>query len=324
MEKKKRFNIKNFLIKYALFLLILVLWVVYGTKSPSFFTVNNFKALLVNATPLLIYATGMTYILILGEIDLSIGSIGAVSGAVWILSMTEGKLPLGAAFLIAVLVGGVCGMVNGFLIVKLKINAFMVTLGMQFLLRGLCYFVVSGEQILTPMPVHDFAQMRVFTISPIFYIGIVTAAVMMLLYKYTSYGRKVQACGCNKHAAGMVGVNVNRVRFISFILCGALAGFAGAFQVVNIGMVNPNSLGDGSEFLAITACVLGGTSLLGGVGKIVPGTLIGVIFYYSIENGLGLMGANVYVYPIVRGVVIFLAMVTDSLKRSIGVQKSAG
>lgn len=324
METKKQTNVKNFLIKYALFILILSLWVVYGVKSPYFFTVKNFKSLLVNATPLLIYAAGMTYILILGEIDLSIGSIGAVSGAVWILSMTQMNLPLPVAFLISILVGAVCGTLNAILIVKLRINAFMVTLGMQFLLRGLCYFVVSGEQILTPEPVHDFAKMRILTISPVFYIGILTAAVMMAVYKYTSYGRKVQACGCNKHAAKMVGVNVNRTRFVSFVLCGALAGFAGAFQVVNIGMVNPNSLGDGSEFLAITACVLGGTSLLGGVGSIIPGTLIGVIFYYSIENGLGLMGANVYVYPIVRGMVIFLAMVTDSLKRSIGMKRNIG
>ncbi|MDC7291643.1 ABC transporter permease [Blautia schinkii] len=321
MENKKQFNVKNFLIKYALIILILLLWVVYGVNSPYFFTVKNFKSLIVNAAPLLIYATGMTYILILGEIDLSIGSIGAVSASLWIMSMTEKDMPLAAAFGIAILTGLICGTVNAFLIIKLKINAFMVTLGMQFLLRGVCYLVVHGEQILTPQKVRDFAKLRLFTLSPLFYIGLLVAIIMMLVYKFTSYGRKVQATGCNKEAAKLVGVNVDRTKFIAFVLCGGLAGLAGAFQCINVGMLLPNGLGDGSEFLAITACVLGGTSLLGGVGSIIPGTLLGVVFYYSIENGLGLMGANVYVYPIVRGIVIFLAMVTDSLKRSIGTSR---
>jgi ribose/xylose/arabinose/galactoside ABC-type transport system permease subunit len=100
-----------------------------------------------------------------------------------------------------------------------------------------------------------------------------------------------------------------------------LAGIAGIMIAVNVGMVHPAYIGSGLEFLAITASVLGGTSLLGGIGTIIPGTLIGVIFLNSIENGLGLLGANVHSFPVVRGVVIYLAMLTDSFKRSLSSKK---
>lgn len=320
MEKRK-VSIKGFFIKYALFILILVLWCFYGVKSPYFFTVKNARSLLVNAAPLLVYAAGMTFILILGEIDLSVGSVGAVSAAVWILSMTKLNIPLWMAFILAIITGAVCGTITGLLVTKLKINAFMVTLGMQFLLRGICYYAADGAQILTPDSVHEFVRIKPLKISILVYISLLVAAAMALLYRYTAYGRKLQACGCNKKAAETVGINVTRTKFIAFIICGALAGLAGTLQCTNVGMLIPGSIGDGSEFLAITACVLGGTSLAGGIGSIIPGTLIGVIFYYSIENGLGLLGANVYLYPIVRGIVIYLAMVTDSLKRAVRIRK---
>lgn len=318
---RKKLSMKDFLIKYALFILIILLWCFYGYKSPYFFTVKNVRSLLVNAAPLLIYASGMTFILILGEIDLSIGAVGAVSATAWILAMKKMNLPLWAAFILAILIGAVCGAVTGFLVTRLKINAFMVTLGMQFFLRGICYYAAGGAQILTPEPVHEFMRCKPFRISILVYISIFVAVIMTLIYRYTSYGRKIQACGCNKKAAVTVGINVNKTKFIAFVLCGALAGLAGTLQCTNVGMLIPGSIGDGSEFLAITTCVLGGTSLAGGIGSIIPGTLIGVIFYYSIENGLGLLGANVYLYPIVRGIVIYLAMVTDSLKRTIRIRK---
>ena len=173
--KTKQISVRDFLIKYALFILIVVLWFIYGMNSPHFFTIKNLRSLLTNAAPLLIYATGMTYILVLGEIDLSVGSVGAVAAAAWILSMTKLKLPLYAAFLIALLVGAVCGVLTGFMVVKLRINAFMASLGMQFILRGICYLSVNGEQILTPKEVHTFANYRLLTLSPLIYISLLIA-----------------------------------------------------------------------------------------------------------------------------------------------------
>ena len=193
-------------------------------------------------------------------------------------------------------------------------NGVVVTLGYEM--------SVSGEQIITPKVVRSFAKIKILTLSPLVAISLAIAIIMMLIYKFTAFGRKMQATGCDRNAARMVGIKVDRVRYIVFVISGALAGIAGALQCVNLGILMPGSICEGSEFLAITACVLGGTSLAGGYGNIIPGTLIGVIFYYSIENGLGLLGANVYLYPVVRGIVIYLAMVTDSLKRAIGTQNT--
>lgn len=315
LQKSK---IRGFVIQYALYILILLLWLFYGLQSEHFFTIRNVRTLLTNAAPMLVYACGMTYILILGEIDLSIGSVGAVAAACWMLSMEYLNMPLSVAFLIAMAVGAVCGLITATLVVRLRINAFMASLGMQFALRGVCYLVTGGEQFMTPSVVHDFAKVRLLTLSPLIYISLVIAIAMTLLYKYSSYGRHVQACGCNRSVAKTLGVNVDRTKFVAFVISGVLAGLAGAMQCINVGILLPGSIGEGGEFLAITACVLGGTSLAGGVGSVLPGALVGVIFYYSIENGLGLLGANVYLYPVVRGIVIYLAMVTDSLKRSIG------
>ena len=219
--KSKRIDIKYFLIKYALFILIGCLWIFYGTQSEHFFTVKNLRSLLMNASPLLIYATGMTFILILGEIDLSIGSVGAVSAACWILALTQWNCSLPVAFLIALGIGIACGLVTGFLVVKLRINAFMASLGMMFILRGACYLSVGGEQIITPKVVRNFAKVKILTLSPLVAISLVIAIAMMLIYKYTSFGRKMQATGCDRNAARMVGIKVDRIRYIVFIISGA-------------------------------------------------------------------------------------------------------
>lgn len=307
------------MLNYALYILIGVVIVIYAVLSPVFLSAANIKGLLANSSALLVVATGMTFVLLIAEIDLSVGSIAGVSGAVWLVAMTEWGWPILPALLLAVAVAGVIGCANALLIVKLKINSFLVTLGMQILLRGFIFITVSGNQILVPKNVKEVLNTDIFGgFSPLVIISIGLVVLMAILYKYTSFGRKVQAVGCNKNAAAKVGISVHGVCFSVFVLSGLFAGLAGILQVSNLGMINAAYVGLNLEFLAITAVVLGGTSLFGGRGTFVPGTLIGVIFLMSIENGLGILGANPYIYPLVRGIVIYLAMFTDSLKRSIG------
>ena len=235
----KKFSVKDFLVKYALFLLIFALWIFYGTNSPHFFSLKNLYSLLTNAAPLLIYACGMTYILILGEIDLSVGSVGGVAAAVWMLCLTKLQLPLLVAFGIAIAVGLLCGLLTGLMVVKLRINAFMTSLGMQFALRGICYLSVGGEQMVTPAVVHEFANWRLFNLSPLVYLSLAIAVIMSLLYRCTAYGRKVQAVGCNPTAAKTVGINVGRTKLIAFIISGGLAALAGTLQCTNFGICFP-------------------------------------------------------------------------------------
>jgi len=312
-------RIRKFILDYAVYMLILVVIGVYASLTPLFLSANNIKALLTNSSPLLVAAVGITFVLLIAEIDLSVGSVAGVVGAIWLVLQSRMEVPLLAATLIALTVGAVIGAANGFLVIGLKINSFLATLGMQIFLRGFVYIATQGSQIVLTKEIKSIVSANnLGGISPLVVISILIAAMMMLYFKYSGFGRRVQAVGCNKPAAQLVGISVKKVSFIVFVLCGLFAGIAGMFQVCNVGMVNPSNVGDGLEFLAITAAVLGGTSLLGGTGTFVPGTLVGVIFLMCIENGLGLLGANPYVYPIIRGVVIYLAMFSDSLKRSIG------
>jgi ribose transport system permease protein len=313
-------TLARFLINYAQYILIGGVIVTYAVLSPAFISASNIRELLAISSPLLVCAVGMTFVLLIAEIDLSIGSIAGVSGALWVVSVVNFKQPVAAGAAIAILGGLAMGFCNAFLVVKLRINSFLVTLGMQVLGRGMVFFIASGEQILLTDEMKKIAYSNIFGVLPtLVAISIGIAAIMSFVYRYTSFGRKLQAVGCSRQAAAKLGINVNGIRFSVFVIAGLLAGIGGMMQIGNIGMLNPVFVGNNMEFLAITAAVLGGTSLFGGTGTVIPGTLLGVVFTMSIENGLGILGANPYIYPIVRGTIIYLAMLTDSLKRATGI-----
>lgn len=311
-------RIRKFALKYALYVLIGIVFIVYANLTPLFLSMRNIRDLLANSSPLLVAAIGMTFVLLIAEIDLSIGSVAGVAAALWVVMTNYWKLPLPLATVLALAAGGVVGGINAFLIVKMGINSFMATLGTQIFLRGIVFLAASGRQILINREVKSILAAKVYGFSPLVLISIALAVLMMLVYRYTAFGRRVQAVGCNKPATIKVGINPKRVTAQVFVLMGVLAALAGLMQAANVGIMNPSNVGDGMEFLAITSSVLGGTSLLGGIGTIIPGALVGVIFLMSIENGLGLLGANPYSYPVIRGVIIYFAMLSDSLKRSIG------
>jgi len=320
----KKDKVIRLTMNYALYLLIIILFFIYNSLTPLFLSGQNIRSLITNSSALLVAATGMTFVLLIGEIDLSIGSVAGVASAIWIMLITKSDVPVIPATVISILVGGILGFLNSILIVRLKINSFLATMGMQIFLRGFVYIFTNGAQILmTPeiKAVNSSLKSAFFGLSPLLVFSLLFAIFWMLIYCYTSFGRKVQAVGCNKLSSKRVGINVSGITTLVYIICGMMAALAGIFQCTNVGMVNPSNVGTGMEFFAITACVLGGTSLLGGAGTIFPGTVIGVIFLNSIENGLGLLGVNAYAYPVVRGLVIYLAMVTDSFKRSLNIKK---
>ncbi|NLF26851.1 MAG: ABC transporter permease [Clostridiales bacterium] len=324
LRASRREKLARFLVRYALYMLILGLVVTYASLTPLFLSAQNIRSLLTNSASLLTAAVGMTFVLLIAEIDLSVGTIGGVCAAIWILMLTRTGMNVFAVTVLAVLLGALIGGVNAALIVGAKINSFLVTMGMQIFLRGFVFIFTNGAQILMTSQVKEVnAALKgaFFGLSPLLVFSVLLAAMMVLVYRYSAFGRRVQAIGCNRKAAEKIGVNVRWTSAACYMLSGAFGGLAGIFSATNVGMVHPANICNGLEFLAITACVLGGTSLKGGFGTIVPGTLVGVVFLNSIENGLGLLGANAYAYPVVRGVVIYLAMLTDSLKRSLSLTK---
>lgn len=317
-------KIKSFFVSYALYILILFLFALYNWLTPLFLSAQNIQSLFTNSSALLVAACGMMFVLLIGEIDLSIGSIAGVSAAVWIALITNWSVPVIGAFFIAIVCAVIMGAFNAFLIYRLNISSFLATLGMQIFWRGFVYIMTDGAQILMTTEIKELnSTLKEFFggFSPLLVFSVLLCLLGMVLFRYTAFGRKLQAVGCNRVAAKNVGVNVKWTSTYVYMLCAMFAGIAGIFQCTNVGMVNPSNVGNGLEFLAITACVLGGASLAGGVGTVFPGALIGVIFLNSIENGLGLLGANAYIYPVVRGAVIYLAMVSDSLKRATSTRK---
>ena len=312
----RNLRIKKFCADYALYAVVIVLLIVYSVLSPNFLTPDNIGGILVNSSPLLIVSVGMTFVLLTGEIDLSVGSIMSVCAMVWMVCITRYNMPILSATIIAFLLGAIIGLVNAVLISVLKINSFLVTLGMQTLLRGATY-LIDQSRILTTEPIKEFVKSSILGIPVLIFISVAICVGMMLIYKFTPFGRKVQAVGCNRSAAPKVGISVTKTTAMTFVLSGLFSAVAGIIQVSNVGQAIPADIGNGMEFVAITAVVLGGTSLFGGVGTLIPGTLIGVYFYQAIENGLGVMGVSPYLYPVVKGLVIYFAMVTDSLKRSM-------
>lgn len=309
-------TVRRLALDYALYALIILVFAIYAFLSPVFLSQSNITGMLVNSSPLLIVVTGMTLVLLVGEIDLSVGSIAGMVAMTWLMSVTRLGLSALWATALAVVLGCALGAVNGLLVVGLKINSFLVTLGMQILLRGVTYIICASRISITE-DMRRFTNANMFWgLSPLVAISVAVVVLMALVYRYSSFGRCVQAIGCDRRAAAKVGVRVDWIVYAAFVICGVLAGLGGIVQVSNVGVANAADTGMGMEFLAITAAVLGGTSLLGGKGSFVPGAIVGVLFLTAIENGLGVLSVDPYLYPIVRGLVIYLAMLMDSLKHT--------
>ncbi len=300
-------------------------WLLNG----SFITVQNFSNVLRQVSVNTIIAVGMTIVIISGGIDLSVGAILALAGVVSTAIIMCGfpppfpypsnaamtpAWPLVASVPIAVVVsalmGGICGVHNAIPIVKLRVPPFIATLAMFSIARGFAYIYVGGGQV-GNLPEAFTSSVGTSYLMPI--IALTTVVLGYLLLARTRFGRAVYAIGGNEQAARLSGISVARVKFWVYVICGALAGIAGFLLAGRIGAGDPKS-GMSYELNAIAAVVLGGTSLMGGVGTI-PGTLLGAVIIGSLDTGLGLMGVNWFVQMVVKGYVILMAVALDQMKK---------
>ncbi len=311
INSKKVFN---FFTSYSFYLIFLILIITYTIINPFFLSIQNIFSILNQASPLLILGTGLTIVILMGGIDLSVGSIAGVAAAICARLINRGMNPI-LVICLTPLIGIVIGSINGFLITKLKINPFLTTLSMLFILKGAMLHLVFGGVV--PVTNKILSSIGTGYIGGVFPITIIIFLVFIIggqiLVRFTSFGRNILAIGLNEVAARQAGVLINKTKFIAYIVCGFCASFAGLIWASRFGGAN-NNIGVGVEFIGVAIVVLGGTRLSGGEGSIIPGTLIGALLLLSIENGLVLMKANIYIYPLVRGAVLFLAVFVDSLK----------
>ena len=292
---------------------LVALTVLMALIAPNFATVDNLLNIARSISVSAILAAGMTFVILTAGIDLSVGSIVAVSGVVGVVG-AMGGLPAVPAVLLGIVVGGACGLANGTLVAGLALAPFIVTLGTMTFLRGLAYTITGGQPIVSTTLAFKPIGNGYLAGVPI--PVVVMAAVYLVAWfilERTLFGRHVYAVGGNAEAARLAGVRVKWVLTWVYVLGGACAGLAGVIFAARVISAQPTA-GTGYELDAIAAVVLGGTSLSGGRGRI-HGTLIGSIILGVLSTGLILMNVPFFTQLLIKGIVIILAVAIDSLKQ---------
>lgn len=312
----KRWFTKEWLMEQKSLIALLVLIAIVSSLSPNFFTLNNLFNILQQTSVNAIMAVGMTLVILTSGIDLSVGSLLALTGAV-AASMVGAEVNAFVAVAGALALGAAIGACTGVIVAKGKVQAFIATLVMMLLLRGVTRVYTDGSPINTGFSDNAdlfgwFGIGRPLGIpTPIWLMIIVFAAAWYLLH-HTRLGRYIYALGGNESATRLSGINVDRIKIIVYSLCGLLAALASVIEVARLSSAQPMA-GNGYELDAIAAVVLGGTSLAGGKGRIV-GTLIGALILGFLNNGLNLLGISSNYQMIVKAVVILLAVLVDNKK----------
>lgn len=314
-------RMKNSVVKYfkdnigiiIALLLMCVFLVIFPTTRTTFLTPKNvFNILRQNASNLFL-ATGMTMVIILGGIELSVGSVIALSGCVAAGCVVNLGLPEIVGFAAAIGVGALVGMFNGFVICKTNIPPFIVTLASMNIAKGIALVYTQGAPIRCMTDAFKFPGAGYIGPVPtpvVLMIAIFIIAV--LIVNRTQLGRHIYAVGGNAQAAQFSGINVQKVKFIVYTYTGIMSGIAGIIVASRLYSGQP-AAGDGAEMDAIAAVVVGGTSMSGGSGRL-GGTLIGVLIIGVLNNGLNLMGVDSNWQYIVKGVVILLAVYVDFIR----------
>ncbi|MFD1953650.1 ribose ABC transporter permease RbsC [Paenibacillus thailandensis] len=293
---------------------LIILIIIVSALNPSFLEPLNILNLLRQVSINALIAFGMTFVILTGGIDLSVGSILALSSAFVANMMVSGFDPV-IAILIGCLLGGIMGMVNGLMITKGKMAPFIATLATMTVFRGLTLVYTDGNPITglgDSLAFQLFGRGYLFGIPVPAVTMIVTFAVLWVILHKTSFGRKTYAIGGNEKATIVSGIKVPRVKIMIYSLAGMLSALAGAILTSRLNSAQPTA-GTSYELDAIAAVVLGGTSLSGGRGRIV-GTLIGALIIGTLNNGLNLLGVSSFYQMVVKGVVIFIAVLIDRKK----------
>ncbi len=320
-DAKKRVFSLDFIVKYGVYSIFVVMFVVFSFSNKNFLTANNILLLFQQSAPLLLGVIGMAFVMMDGGIDISAGSnmyLSAAMGALIIRVMFEAGANMNSfgsyalVLLASTAVGAAIGFVNGFFIAKLSMLPFIVTLIMTSIARGLGMFFTEAKLIIINTMGFKLTDKTFLGVSVLIYFALAAVAIFHYVMRYTTFGCQLKAQGNNHEAALKMGINTRRNTLIAYVICGALCGLAGMLSAGANGSV-PSSFAEGNEFIIIPAAVLGGISLFGGKGTILPGSIIGILLIYTIVNGLTMMAANPYVYTIVRGVIIFLAVMVDSM-----------
>ncbi len=291
-------------------ILFVVIFMGFSLLDQRFFTWANFENIILSSSFVGILAVGMTFVLLTGGIDLSVGAVMYITGALVALLLESGW-PVLLAIGVGLIGGTLLGCLNAYLISKVKIIPFMATLGTMTAGRGLGLLITESRHIAVPNSMR-FGATRVFELIPIpIFVFLLVVAVAAIVLGFTPMGRQIYAMGNDAEAAKKAGLHTTRLTATVYIISAFCAAMASIIAISQQGSVS-SSFGQGVEFRAIAAAVLGGTSLFGGVGNVFPGTVVGVLLIQMIQNGLIYLQVDLYLQDMITAGVILFAVFIDA------------
>ena len=289
--------------------------IVVACVNPVFISSNNLFNVLKAMGYTLITVVGMALVLITGGLDLSVGSTLALGGIITGMACNAG-VPLALAILFGVLTGTLIGALNGLIIVKAKIPPLIVTLGMQYIVRGMVSVLTQGVPIYPlPKALTAIDPTKVMGIPMVVIVALLIAFIGHIGLSRTPFGRSVYALGGNEEAARISGINCQKTKMMVYVITGSLAALAGVFMASRLGSAEA-AVGTGYEMTTICGAIIGGVSTFGGIGTIL-GAMIGAFFMEVLTNSLTLMRVSVYWQNVVVGVVLIVAVLLDQYKRDL-------
>lgn len=306
-------RITNFALAHAPALLFIVIFMVFGALSDRFLQFQSFENIVKQASFIGIVAIGMTFVMLTGGIDLSVGTNMYLSSVIAGLLMRDFGVSPAIAAIGAMATGFVFGGINAFLIVRLRMVPFIVTLGMLVAGRGVGLLITQSRGVILPNDLLTFGAGRTFGLPNPIIVFLLVAVLGHIVLTRTRVGRHIYAVGNDIKAATRAGIAVGRTLVSAYLVCGVCAALGGFISVSQLGIVNAG-FGEFSELYAIAAAVLGGASLFGGVGTVLPGTVLGAVLIQMVQSGLVFLRVDIYLQPLVQSAIILLAVVIDSVR----------
>jgi ribose transport system permease protein len=327
MTSPRQRAIAEFVLDHLVWFMLVAVLIVFSIFIPNFFQIGIFANIIEQSTFVGVMAIGLAIVIIAGHMDLSVESAAALTAMVTGILFCARGIGLGITFtpewlvlpvslIIALAVGGAIGFLNGVFTIKLKMNAFIVTLASYIWVRGLVVAISGGRSAQDLSPSIRFIGIETVLYVPLIaWIAIVCFVIFSFVMQRTPFGRHITMIGGNAVAAFRAGIKVDRLMFYSFILAGAIAGLAGWLLAIRTSGATAN-LGTGMLFNAFAAVVIGGVSLKGGVGKL-PGVYAGVLLLSSIHTAINLMGLPAHYTQVILGLLVLAAVLLDTVKLQI-------
>jgi len=313
-------GVKNVAKRYSreltIFAVLILIILIFTMQEPRYIEVGNLLDILEQATINGFLAIGVTFAIITGGIDLSVGSVMALSIVACGQLAVMGLPPI-AVLAIGLVLGIFLGALNGLLITKMKLQPFIATLGTNSVLRGMAYLVTGGWPVLNiPKGYRNLFQVQIFHNIRLYMVYLIIAAIILsLILKRTSTGVYIYAVGSNEEATRLSGINVDRFKICAYIFCGAMAAMAGMVTLAKLGTGEPTA-GQGYELNAVAAAAIGGASLAGGKGSIL-GTMIGALTLSALKVGLVVIGMDTFYQYIATGLIIIIAAYFEIIQGKI-------